>query len=180
MEKRKVIFLDIDGVLQPTTYENRFNHDLDKLCEDLSLKYQDENYLEIDKYDVGAVYYDWKEEAVNNLKRLLDETKAEIVLSSTWKRYNTFDNLKRLFKIHELDTFLVEIVPFVQYEGNKKDDLIKYLNNHPDLTRYVVIDDMNMEEFFSGHFVHTKRMGFFDEDSLKESIRILECEDISI
>ena len=82
--------------------------------------------------------------------------------------------------IHELDTFLVEIVPFVQYEGNKKGDLIKYLNNHPDLTRYVVIDDMNMEECFPGHFVHTKQMGFFDEDSLRKSIRILECEDISI
>ena len=39
-EERKVIFLDIDGVLQPTTAQERFNHDMDALKVELAEKYQ--------------------------------------------------------------------------------------------------------------------------------------------
>ena len=55
----KVIFLDIDGVLQPYSFRDRFNHDLDKLQKELAVKYNDEAYLQMDKYDIGAVFYDW-------------------------------------------------------------------------------------------------------------------------
>lgn len=35
-----IIFLDIDGVLQPYNYNNRFNHNLDKLQTYLSKKFK--------------------------------------------------------------------------------------------------------------------------------------------
>ena len=56
---RKVIFLDIDGVLQPGGRQNRFDHAMEKLREDLVVKYNNNIYLEIDRYDLGAVYHDW-------------------------------------------------------------------------------------------------------------------------
>ena len=53
----KIIFLDIDGVLQPGSARDRFNHDLElfkqeKIAENTA-------FAEVDRYDLGAVFYDW-------------------------------------------------------------------------------------------------------------------------
>ena len=88
-EKRKVIFLDIDGVLQPTSAQERFNHDMEALKVELAEKYQDDHFLELDKYDVAAVYYDWNKQAVERLRGLLWHCDAEIVLSSDWRQTKT-------------------------------------------------------------------------------------------
>ncbi len=81
-EERKVVFLDIDGVLQPTTAQDRFNHNMESLKKELAEKYNDNHFLELDKYDVAAVYYDWNKEAVDFLHKLLSDCDAEIVISS--------------------------------------------------------------------------------------------------
>lgn len=53
-----VIFLDIDGVLQPLMSQTRFKHNLEELCVQLAHTYQNDEYLNMDRYDLGAVYYD--------------------------------------------------------------------------------------------------------------------------
>ena len=45
---RQVVFLDIDGVLQPSGRQDRFNHDLEQLQRDLAAKYNNDEYLEMD------------------------------------------------------------------------------------------------------------------------------------
>ena len=57
--RRRVIFLDIDGVLQPPSRQTRFKHDLEELRRSLAERFDDETYLSMDKYDLGAVYHDW-------------------------------------------------------------------------------------------------------------------------
>ena len=44
---RHVIFLDIDGVLQPWGRQDRFNHDLEQLKKDLASKYNNDEYLQL-------------------------------------------------------------------------------------------------------------------------------------
>ena len=56
----------------------------------------------LDKYDVGAVYYDWDKTAVSNLHKLLSWCDAEIVLSSDWRQTKTLEDMKCLMKILKL------------------------------------------------------------------------------
>ena len=121
--ERRVIFLDIDGVLQPGVNESRFKHDMDALKEELARKYHEPAYLELDKYDVAAVYYDWDAEAVSRLKHLIEETKAEIVLSSDWRHSKNLEQMKLLFRIHDLDGYLTELLPGTKEFSDKPEDL---------------------------------------------------------
>ena len=108
-EKRKVIFLDIDGVLQPATSQERFQHDMDALKAELAVKYDDEHFLELDKYDVAAVYYDWDENAVRLLHDILRHCDEEIVLSSDWRQTKNLEDMRTLMKIHNLDQYLTDM-----------------------------------------------------------------------
>ena len=49
---KNIIFLDIDGVIQPPYYERRFDHDMEALQYYLANKYSDDIYLTFDKYDL--------------------------------------------------------------------------------------------------------------------------------
>lgn len=152
-EERKVVFLDIDGVLQPPTAQERFNHDMDALKEELAEKYHDEHFLELDKYDVAAVYYDWSESALRHLRNLLSYCDAEIVLSSDWRFSKTIEDMRTLLKIHCLNEYLTELLPQTNEYSGKDEDITAYLSKHPKLTRYVVVDDSNLGKFFRGKFV---------------------------
>ena len=139
-KKRKVIFLDIDGVLQPCSNQYRFDHDMYQTRQDMAEKFQDDRYLELDRYDVAAVCYDWDEKAVGCLKELIFHSKAEIVISSDWKRTRDIEDMRLLFKIHRLDGYITDMTPFEQF-SSKADDIREYLKSHPDIGSYVVIDD---------------------------------------
>ncbi|MCD7949581.1 MAG: hypothetical protein LUG12_04890 [Erysipelotrichaceae bacterium] len=80
----KVIFLDIDGVLQPYDSKNRFETNLEMLSKYLSIRYQ-RDYTIYDRYDVGACFLDWDKNAVKRIKTILDATNARIVISSAWR-----------------------------------------------------------------------------------------------
>ena len=151
---RKVLFLDIDGVLQPTTNQYRFDHDMDALKEQLAKEYNEPAYLELDKYDVAAVYYDWDKNAVEELRILLEETGAEIVLSSDWRGSKNLEQMRLLFRIHDLDGYLTELLPRIKEFSDKPDDIPAYLEEHTDLYYYCVIDDRFMGDLFPGRFVY--------------------------
>ena len=66
---KKVVFLDFDGVMDTAYYD----HMLDS-----------QGLPQSDKW--GPVF---DPSNVNNLRRIIDETGADIVVSSTWKDYMT-------------------------------------------------------------------------------------------
>ncbi len=136
---RKVIFLDIDGVLQPIRSSLRQGEDLAQLKIDLAKKYDDDKYLEFNECDIGAVYYDWKKDSVHLLLKLIKETDAEIVLSSSWREYHNIENMRRLMRLWDLDVYLTDYTP----RANGRDEEIqKYLSSNNDIEEYVVIDDL--------------------------------------
>jgi hypothetical protein len=171
-EERKVVFLDIDGVLQRGIAQDRFNHDLDGLKCKLSKEYNDDTFLGMDKYDVGAVYYDWNKLSVDVLRDLLNDCNAEIVLSSDWRMSKDLTQMRALFKIHKLDKYLTELVPATGRFPNKKVDIKAYLEEHPKLDRYAVIDDLYMEDEFKGRFVYSDH--FLRKENYNEIYRLLE------
>ena len=118
----KVIFLDIDGVL---------------------------NYRGSDFIDARCL---------NNLRHIVNETGAKIVIISTWrvcmdetyyKKYVSKPN-KELDRYREIltTTFSGNIRWFditSDLNERRSDEIKLWLNNHPEFTNFVVIDDFNVQ-----------------------------------
>jgi hypothetical protein len=136
MQTSKVVFLDIDGVLQPFT-QYRHDHikagDLEQLYIDLKEKHGID-YSQFDKYDVAATYWDWNQESVSLLKEILDETNSKIVVSSDWRHMAYFFEL---LKIHDLDKYYrgrtVHVPCFSRYHEMSK--LLKEVEKDLDMVR---------------------------------------------
>lgn len=172
-DMRKVIFLDIDGVLQPLSSQKRFDHDMDKLQEQLSAE-SDEGYQELNKYDIAAVRYDWDPDAVKNMKSLCEKTQAEFVISSDWRSSKTLDMLRLLFKIQGLDEYIVDKTE--ELSGYMRDvEIEEFLINHPDIDVFVIIDDSYRDDFerrFPRQFVYCDRI--FDDECYQKALSILQ------
>ena len=154
---RKVIFLDIDGVLQPTWKQDRFNHDMDELRRVLAAWFDNEEYLEMDKYDLAAVYFDWDREAVERLRALCDNFGAEIVISSAWREYSGLLRLKDYFRIYDLDRYVTDVTAQIHdLERSRAGEVAHYLAEHPEIEKFVILDDSYLSYFralFPDHFV---------------------------
>lgn len=128
---RKVRFLDFDGVL--------------------NTKYWDRNAT-IDRYG-----YAFDPNAVANLKRILDETDADIVISSSWKSMG-LTNLRKMWYDRKLPGQIIDITPDYLSEElllnsdlnnddilyNRGCEIKAWLSKHGDeVSNYVIIDDMD-------------------------------------
>jgi hypothetical protein len=125
----KVIFLDIDGVLN-------------LYCESR------------DEY--GCCFH---QHLVENLKRLIDKTGAKIVISSTW-RFSGLVIMKEMWEKRNLPGEVVGITPnFMKHYGTtlcRGKEIDAYLEEHPEITNYVILDDDNdMEPHQLKNFVMT-------------------------
>ncbi|MDR2027672.1 MAG: hypothetical protein LBQ01_08975 [Prevotellaceae bacterium] len=167
----KILFLDIDGVIQPYT-QKRFEHleEVDDLKKQLSVKYG-VDYSGYDKYDLLAVYYDWDRESVTELKRILDTTGAKIVISSDWRMYSPISCLRDYFRIYDLADYVIDYTPRFVYEEaeefrKRKEyedihetrviEILEYLKAHPEIKRWVAVDDMHLDDYLKNNAVVTR------------------------
>ncbi|MDR1179200.1 MAG: hypothetical protein LBK44_01740 [Spirochaetales bacterium] len=166
----KVVFLDIDGVLQPPDRQERFKHirEIADLYQKLTAEFG-VDYYQYDKYDVAAVYYDWDKESVSELKRILDTTKAKIVISSDWKKFAGMKRVVDFLRIHGLADYVIGVTPdydtdpqveqcLVQQKvfESRAAEILVYLARHPEITRYVALDDINLVPYLGDNAVVTR------------------------
>ena len=119
--KDKILFLDIDGVL---------------------------NVIPQGFDEFGAIFH---QHFVDNLKRIIDETGAKIVISSTW-RYAGPDEMKLMWEMRDLPGEVIDVTPYFAseeikelYAENTKQDcrgyeIQEWLDNH-ECESYVILDD---------------------------------------
>jgi len=172
-----IVFLDIDGVLQPYDSENHFysfDKTTKKLINDLSEKYG-VDYSKYSIYDVLPVYYDWNSQAIDRLKSILDSTESRIIASTDWRNERFPNIIPDLLKIHNLNQYW--------YKDNiiiKNDDLVqkRYLEIQDSLNRYpinnfVILDDMEeLKNFFPNNSVITN--DYISISDMNDAIKILK------
>ncbi|MDR2168636.1 MAG: hypothetical protein LBP59_00660 [Planctomycetaceae bacterium] len=201
----KVIFLDIDGVLQPPSSQKRFDH-ITAMREDAPEEFKQfrpltDVYRELDErlgvdyrrtgegyspYDVAAVYFDWDKTAIAELRRILDETGAMIVISSDWRieQPNALKRLIHFFNIYDLGEYIIDcttvertskLAKTKEYENilnSRAIEILEYLKEHPEIKKWVAIDDMNLVKDLSAKHAVTTVSRLKKEDADK-CIKIL-------
>ena len=119
---RKVIFLDIDGVI---------NSEIN----------QDYNFKK-GRWSTRNIVMD--PEAMLCIKEIVDKTGAEIVLASTWRYADedgSFASKENFVKqLNEFGMVLADETPQLS-EYNRAEEIIAYLKAHPEITHFLIIDD---------------------------------------
>jgi hypothetical protein len=149
-----VIFLDNDGVI---CLSNNWGGRSKKWK-----KYRSEN-PETSKWITDAPVFvrfdDFDKKAIKVLNEILEETDAEIVVSSDWRLHAT---LEEIGEYYTLQGILKKPIGFTKllgqcnqpenYPWSRKWDvgqsrsleILQYLHDHPEITQWVAVDDLNM------------------------------------
>jgi hypothetical protein len=151
-----VIFLDIDGVMN----SGRNMH------------------------AQGGKALPFDREAVRALEKILVETNARIVISSTWRINRTIDQLNQIFEQEGLPDWIVDTTPLYVDENDKittksgvtlyradarGKEICAYLEKNPDAANYVVIDDdsdmdgVDQTRFFQTDFMQGLTLAMAEE-----------------
>ena len=152
-KKMKVIFLDHDGVICLSTewggrYKKRNKWDGQKLSmtpKEMPLEYRFDNF---------------NKKAIKVLNEILEQTGAEIVVSSDWKRWCTVEEMGEYYESQGINKKPISFTPNLSecnnYDGSfpwSRDwdleqtrtlEINQYLKNHPEVTEWVAIDDLDM------------------------------------
>ena len=172
-----IVFLDIDGVLQPYDSENRFyeiNRKTKELVDLLSQKYQID-YTKYSVYDILAVYYDWDESAVARLKNVLDKTTSKIIITSDWRSIKLPNKMHDLLAIKGLDNYWLCDNDIICDEASLVKKRVMEINNSLkkyEIDNYVVLDDMKgLKEYFPNNSVIT--YDYMNNRDMDNCIKIL-------
>jgi hypothetical protein len=161
----KVIFLDHDGVMCLSTQWGGRH----KKTREWVMKHGEENVktipatVRLDNFD---------EKAVKVLNEILTETSSEIVVSSDWKLHATLDEMKDLYwdygviktpldftpNLREFDPDAAALFGWKGWPARARIvEIRKWLENHPEVTNWVAVDDLNMGREGLENFVLTAR-----------------------
>ncbi len=142
----KVLFLDHDGVIC--------------LSDQWGGRYKKKGYSNDRNTDMDTRVDNFDKKAVGVLNQIIDETGCEIVISSDWKLKGTLEQMKDMYITRGIKPpiaytpDLKEIDPdmhFTLYFSNDFEsirilEVKKYLENHPEITNWVAVDDMDLGE----------------------------------
>lgn len=173
----KVIFLDNDGVMcLSTEWGGR-----DKKIKKWKLANPGEaGYVNDPKIPAHIKMDNFNSKAVKVLNDILAATDAEIVVSSDWKLHCTLEQLQDMFIKYGVSKSPIATTPnhvlksMDELESTRVGEITEWLSNHPDVEKWVAIDDLDLSALEC--FVHTKRMKEgIKQSGIKEQILKLLC-----
>jgi len=182
----KIIFLDHDGVIcLSTEWGGRYKKQ-QKAGRKMS---QSVLSLELD-----ARFDNFNKKAITILNSIIEETGAEIVVSSDWKRWATCEEMGEYYEAKgiikkpiaytpDLGDCIIHGTNFIwspqwDLEQTRAIEIKQYLHDHPEVTNWVAIDDLNMgkgeawrEVWALDNFVLTpKKMEGIKQSGIKEKV----------
>lgn len=147
---RKILFLDIDGVLN--TDHHQWHCQMNSIAP-------------VDRFD-----YAFDSKAVENLATIIEETGAEIVISSSWK-FLGLQTLQKMWEDRNLPGVIVDVTPSGESKGWEIDEWL--INHEGQISGYAIIDDENdMLPEQQGHFVQTNPQFGITKKDIEE---LLQC-----
>lgn len=150
----KVLFLDHDGVIcLERQWGTRFNkqkkYEINTPIMDMSV---------YDRFD------DFDQEAVNILNEVITETDCQIVISSDWKRWATVDEMGDYYESQGIIRKPIDFTPSViakdlkfyggmniELEETRSYEILQWLDNHPNVKKWVAVDDLDMKKVVNDH-----------------------------
>ena len=162
----KIIFLDIDGVLNSETFYVMRNRNM-KGLELININPKTEEEISVQYLLYNVDMYN-----IKLLKKVVEETEAKIVIISSWKTFVYFDKLcEELIKLG-----LPVIDRTIDNKYNRGEGIISYLNSH-DIKDYIIIDNKlyDYNEELIKHLIKTdyKDKRGFDEECEKKAKMML-------
>ena len=151
----KIIFLDNDGVI---CLSNNWGGRTKKWANYRSANPNSSK----DKKDapVSVRFDDFDKKAIEILNEILEESGAEIVVSSDWKLHATLEELGDYYESQGIIKKPIALTPNIQNCKDYDSDFIwsprweseqirtieikQYLHDHPEVTHWVSVDDLNM------------------------------------
>ena len=152
----KIIFLDFDGVMDTAYYDHVLN---------------EEGLPGNDSY--GPVF---DPDCVRNLKLIIDKTGADIVVTSTWKDFMTYQDFLDMWKKRGLPGFVTDVTPTPSVSKNRGDEIDAWLNECVEECQYVIIDDLDGDNFNEHQIPRLLVVNPFsgiDEDIAERAIALL-------
>ena len=162
----KVIFLDIDGVINSgdnmrALHRLKVNHGIG------------------DSFDLYGQLFD--DRCVNYLDLIVRETGAKIVISSTWRRGGLL-KMQRMWDARGLPGEVIDITPqsacsemverYYQPGADRGYEIQQWLDEHPEVEAYVILDD-DSDMLHHQPFVKCGNYYGINFDVMKEAIAIL-------
>jgi hypothetical protein len=149
----KVIFLDHDGVICLSTEWGGRHKKQQKVGRKLSQS--------VESLPVDARFDNFNKKAIDVLNEILEETNAEIVISSDWKRWATVEEMGEYYESQGIKKKPLAFTKMVgectcynehtfawstrlMLEQERSIEIKQYLQDHPEITHWVSIDDLNM------------------------------------
>ena len=152
----KVIFLDHDGVICLSTEwgsrhkkQREFGRKMSQGIKEMPVEMRFDNF---------------NKKAVKILNEILEETDAEIVISSDWKRWANVEEMGEYYESKGIKKKPIAFTPnlgnctcyidaypagFIwsrawELEQTRTIEIKQYLNDHPEITHWVSVDDLRM------------------------------------
>lgn len=147
----KVIFLDIDGVLNSRS----------------SIKDNHEKGIPVSKTTDPHIIH------VSLLNSILKETGAKIVLSATKRILLTEEEVKKYLKDYGVECECIGCTPIHRdrYRGR---EILQYLHDHPEIDIYIVIDDGFADlDCIKDRLVRTNNIYGLTETEARKAIELL-------
>lgn len=182
----RVIFLDIDGVLNSETF-----------ARSLEDKHRQRGHEDLAKADPTCdcfyLFHQIDRAAIARLNRLVAETGSKIVISSSWRRTFDLPEVTRILTEHGLVAEIIGETPYAFAEGIREDMRLEYgaggerlFRGHEidywlryqgqGVTRFVILDDCSDMAMHMSRLVQTDpEVGLTDED-VELAIRVMSWD----
>jgi len=151
----KVLFLDHDGVIC--------------LSSEWGGRFKKKGFDSNPETPLDMRMDNFNKKAIKVLNEIIEITGCEIIISSDWKRHGTLEQMKEMYitrgikapiaytpDIKDFDEDANSLLKWGnQYDTIRVHEIKEYLKNHPEVTHWVAVDDMDLSEL--GNFVMTKK-----------------------
>jgi len=159
----KVLFLDIDGVINTVGAELGFQY-----MKITPPTLEEQSVFRLSKYfDPACIYY---------LHTIVEETECKIVISSSWRYGASLETMKKWFKDPLISNAIIDKTEILHPNKNpdkvdrqgriqRGEEILEWLERHPEVTKFAVLDDDDDMDAIRHNFFQTDRM-----DGLKRKV----------